>query len=67
MHFLRQLLLAGFSSAGILEGGVVPTLPDVLSSLGVKQVTVPGIVDVLKKHEPDVIHWVAGLSMSRGL
>ncbi len=52
--------LAGFSNAGILKGGVVPTLPDVLASSGVKQVTVPGIVDVLKKHQPDIILLMSG-------
>ncbi len=52
--------LAGFSSAGILKGGVVPTLPDALAKMGVKQVTVPGIVDVLKKHQPDVILLMSG-------
>lgn len=38
----------------------MPTLPDVLSSLGVKQVTVPGIVGVLKKHQPDIILLMSG-------
>jgi Neuraminidase (sialidase) len=52
--------LAGFSNAGILKGGVVPTLPDALAQLGVKQVTVPGIVDVLKKHQPDIILLMSG-------
>ena len=52
--------LAGFSNAGILKGGVVPTLPDALEKLGVKQVTVPGIVDVLKKHQPDIILLMSG-------
>jgi hypothetical protein len=52
--------LAGFSNRSILQGGVVPTLPDVLESLGVKQVSVPGIVEVLNKHKPDVILLMSG-------
>jgi len=52
--------LAGFSNAGILKGGVVPTLPDALAQLGVKQVIVPGIVDVLKKYQPDIILLMSG-------
>ena len=52
--------LAGFSNTGILKGGVVPTLPDVLSSSGVKEIKVPGIVDVLKKHQPDIILLMSG-------
>jgi sialidase-1 len=52
--------LAGFSNAGIIKGGTVPTPADVLASLGVKEVKVPGIVDVLKKHRPDVILLMSG-------
>jgi lysophospholipase L1-like esterase len=52
--------LAGFSNTGILKGGMVPTLPDVLASLGVKKIQVPGIVDVLKKHQPDLILLMSG-------
>jgi sialidase-1 len=52
--------LAGFSNADILKGGSVPTPADVLASLGVKEVKVPGIVDVLKKHHPDVILLMSG-------
>lgn len=52
--------LAGFSNTGILKGGIVPTLPDVLASLGVKEIKVPGIVDVLKKHQPDIILLMSG-------
>ena len=52
--------LAGFGNTGILKGGVVPTLPDALAKLGVKQVTVPGIADVLKKHQPDIILLMSG-------
>ena len=52
--------LAGFGNTGILKGGVVPTLPDVLASLGVKEIKVPGIVDVLKKHQPDIILLMSG-------
>ena len=52
--------LAGFNNRRILQGGVVPTLPDVLESLAVKQVSVPGIVEVLNKHKPDVILLMSG-------
>jgi len=52
--------LAGFSNAGIIKGGTVPTPVDVLAKLGVKEVKVPGIVDVLKKHQPDVILLMSG-------
>ncbi len=52
--------LAGFSNAGIIKGGTVPTPTDVLASLGVKEVKVPSIVDVLKKHQPDVILLMSG-------
>jgi len=52
--------LAGFGNSGILKGGVVPTLPDALASLGVKQVTVPAITEVLEKQRPDVILLMSG-------
>ncbi len=52
--------LAGFSNARILTGGVVPTTPDVLAALGVKQVIVPGLVEVLRRHRPDVILLLSG-------
>ncbi|MFA6545964.1 MAG: exo-alpha-sialidase [Limisphaerales bacterium] len=52
--------LAGFGNAGILNGGVVPTPTDVLASLGVKQIKVTGIIDVLKRHQPDVILLMSG-------
>lgn len=52
--------LAGFSNSGILKGGVVPTPVDVLAARGVKEIKVPGIVDVLKKHQPDVILLMSG-------
>jgi lysophospholipase L1-like esterase len=52
--------LAGFSNGGILKGGKVPTPPDVLTALGVAQIEVPGIVEVLKKHQPDVILLMSG-------
>ena len=52
--------LAGFGNTGILKGGKVPTLPDVLASLGVPHIEVPGIVDVLHKHHPDVILMMTG-------
>ena len=52
--------LAGFGNTGILQGGKVPTPPDVLEALGVKEIQVPGIVDVLKKQQPDVILVMSG-------
>ena len=52
--------LAGFSNTGILKGGVVPTPTDVLASLGVKEIKVAGIVDMLKKHQPDAILLMSG-------
>ena len=52
--------LAGFSNTGILKGGTVPTPQDVLDSLGLKQVSVPGIVEVLKTTTPDVILLLSG-------
>jgi alpha-galactosidase len=52
--------LAGFSNSGILIGGVVPTPADVLAALGVQEIKVPGIVDVLKKRQPDVILLMSG-------
>ena len=52
--------LAGFGNTGILKGGVVPTPADVLASLGVKEIKVPGIVDVLKQQQPDVILLMSG-------
>ncbi|MCY2991014.1 MAG: hypothetical protein NTY19_24525 [Planctomycetota bacterium] len=52
--------LAGFGNTGTLKGGVVPTPADVLASLGVKEIKVAGIVDVLKKQQPDVILLMSG-------
>jgi lysophospholipase L1-like esterase len=52
--------LAGFGNTGILKGGKVPTLADVLASLGVPHIEVPGIVDVLHKHHPDMILMMTG-------
>ena len=52
--------LAGFGNTGILNGGIVPTPPDVLASLGLKEIRVPGITDVLKKHQPDIILLMSG-------
>ena len=52
--------LAGFGNRSILHGGKVPTPAGVLAALGVKEVTVPGIKDVLKKHRPDVILLMSG-------
>lgn len=52
--------LAGFGNYAILRGGVVPTPKDVLAKEKVDQITVPGIVDVLKKHRPDLILLMSG-------
>lgn len=52
--------LAGFGNNGILNGGIVPTPNAVLAALGVNEVAVPGINDVLKKYKPDVILLMSG-------
>lgn len=52
--------LAGFSNARILTGGLVPTPPDVLRARGVKAITVPGLVEVLQRQQPDVILLMSG-------
>lgn len=52
--------LAGFGNEGILNGGVVPTPPDVLEEAGVSEIRVPDIVTVLKKHRPDVVLLLSG-------
>ena len=52
--------LAGFGNKKIISGGKVPTLGDVLESLGVKEIVVPDIATVLRKHRPDVILLMSG-------
>jgi len=52
--------LAGFSNRMILSGGKVPTPRDLLESLGVKEVVVPGIAEVLRQHQPEVILLLSG-------
>ena len=52
--------LAGFGNTRILEGGVVPTPKDVLDAKGVTEIRVPGIVEVLAKHKPDVVLLMSG-------
>lgn len=52
--------LAGFSNRLILSGGKVPTPRDVLASLGVTEVIVPGIADALRRHQPEVILLLSG-------
>jgi lysophospholipase L1-like esterase len=52
--------LAGFGSLGILQGGVVPTPMDVLNAKEVAEIRVPGIVQVLEKHKPDMILLMSG-------
>jgi lysophospholipase L1-like esterase len=52
--------LAGFSNALIMTGGVVPTPADVLASLGVKEIRVSPITEVLIRLRPDVILLMSG-------
>jgi len=52
--------LAGFSNKRILTGGVVPTMKDVLAAKGVKEISVPGIVEALKRNNPDVVLLMSG-------
>lgn len=52
--------LAGFSNRRILEGGTVPTPPDVLAALGVARVSVPDLATVLSRHQPDTILLMSG-------
>jgi hypothetical protein len=52
--------LAGFGNYGILHGGLVPTPKDVLAEKKLEQIIVPGIVEVLKKHNPDIILLMSG-------
>ncbi len=52
--------LAGFSNKRILTGGVVPTMKDVLAAKGVKEISVPGIVESLKRNSPDVVLLMSG-------
>jgi len=52
--------LAGFGNYQILHGGVVPTPKDVLAEKKVDQIAVPGIVEVLKNHRPDIVLLMSG-------
>ena len=52
--------LAGFSNTNILNGGIVPTPADVLAALGVKEIRVAGLVEMLEKHQPDIILLMSG-------
>ena len=52
--------LAGFSNKAIWEGGVVPTPKEVLAAKGVQEIRVPGIVDSLAKHKPDIVLLMSG-------
>lgn len=52
--------LAGFSNRRILSGGVVPTPKDVLDKLGVAEVQVPPLGEVLDRQRPDVILLLSG-------
>ncbi len=52
--------LAGFSNRKLIEGGIVPTLPDVLAAAGTDSRTVPGIESVLSRHQPEVILLLSG-------
>lgn len=52
--------LSGFTAAKILDGGVVPTPPDVLKASGVQKIEVPGIATVLDQYRPDVVLLMVG-------
>jgi lysophospholipase L1-like esterase len=52
--------LAGFSNRAILQGGVVPTAPDVLHARGLKEIRVPDLVTVLKQQQPNVVLLMSG-------
>ena len=52
--------LAGFSNRAIRLGGVVPTPQMDLDRLGVTELRVPGIVEVIEKWRPDVILLMSG-------
>lgn len=52
--------LAGFSNTAILQGGVVPTPQEVLAAKGVTEIRVPGIVESLIKHKPDIVLLMSG-------
>ncbi|MBF0244900.1 MAG: hypothetical protein HQL31_06465 [Planctomycetes bacterium] len=52
--------LAGFGNERILNGGVVPTPPDVLETQKVTEIRVPDIITVLKKHQPNVVLLMSG-------
>lgn len=52
--------LAGFSNRKIIDGGTVPTLPDVLAATEKETIVVPGIDAVLNRHRPDVVLLLSG-------
>jgi lysophospholipase L1-like esterase len=52
--------LAGFGNHNILSGGIVPTPQDVLNTNNVKEISVPDITTVIKKHQPDIILLMSG-------
>ncbi len=52
--------LAGFSNDLILNGGVVPTPQMDLDRLGVTELRVPGILEVIDRQKPDVILLMSG-------
>ena len=52
--------LAGFGNHSILSGGLVPTPQDVLDANNVKEISVPDITTVIKKHQPDIILLMSG-------
>lgn len=52
--------LAGFSNRAIRLGGIVPTPQGDLDRLGVRELAVPGIVEVISRWKPDVILLMSG-------
>lgn len=52
--------LAGFSNRKLIEGGIVPTPPDVLAAARTDTMSVPGIEAVLARQIPDIILLMSG-------
>ena len=52
--------MAEFSNVKIIEGGVVPTPQDVLTSLGTNKIVAHGVIEVIGKFQPDIILLVSG-------
>jgi len=52
--------LAGFGNQAILDGGVVPTPPDVLQRLGCAQLVARDLVSALRAHRPTAVLLMSG-------